>query len=128
VLSRSDLPLPWQNSHRLDGIEAVAALKAQDGPNLVIQGSSTLYPQLLQHGLIDRIITMTAPVVLGSGKRVFGEGTAPGAFKLIEHRVTSSGVAMATYDPAGMVETGTFATVEPSPAELERRERLKQEG
>jgi dihydrofolate reductase len=128
VLSGSDLPLPWQNSHRLDGIEAVAALKAQDGPNLVIQGSSTLYPQLLQHGLIDRIITMTAPVVLGSGKRVFGQGTAAGAFRLLEHRVTSNGMALATYDPAGAVETGTFAVVEPSPAELERRERLKREG
>jgi dihydrofolate reductase len=128
VLSGSDLKLPWANSHRLDGMEAVAALKAQDGPNLVIQGSSTLYPQLLQHGLIDRIVTMTAPVVLGAGKRVFGEGTAPGAFRLVEHRVTSSGIAMATYDPAGAVETGTFATVDPSPAELERRERLRQEG
>jgi dihydrofolate reductase len=128
VLSGSDLPLPWANSHRLDGMEAVAALKAQDGPNLVIQGSSTLYPQLLRQGLIDRIVTMTAPVVLGSGKRVFGQGAAPGAFKLVEHRVTSTGIAMATYDPSGPVETGSFATVDPSPAELERRERWKGEG
>jgi dihydrofolate reductase len=128
VLSGTDLPLPWQNSHRLDGMEAVAALKREDGPNLVIQGSSTLYPQLLQLGLLDRIVTMTAPVVLGSGKRVFGAGTPPGAFKLVEHRVTSSGIAMATYDPAGAVETGSFAVIDPSPAELERRERWKREG
>jgi dihydrofolate reductase len=80
VLSGSDLKLPWANSHRLDGIEAVAALKAQDGPNLVIQGSSTLYPQLLRHGLIDRIVTMTAPVVLGRGQAGVRRGTAPGAF------------------------------------------------
>jgi dihydrofolate reductase len=128
VLSGSDLPLPWQNSHRLDGIEAVAALKAQDGPNLVIQGSSTIYPQLLEHGLLDRIVTMTAPLVLGAGKRVFGAGTPAGAFKLVEHRVTGSGIAMATYDPVGAVETGSFAMTDPSPAELERRERLQREG
>jgi len=128
VLSGTDLPLPWQNSRRLDGIEAVAALKREEGPNLVIQGSSTLYPQLLRNGLIDRIVTMTAPVVLGAGKRAFGEGAAAARFRLVEHRVTSSGIAMATYDPAGAIETGSFATVEPSPAELERRERLKREG
>jgi dihydrofolate reductase len=128
VLCTPDLPLPWNNSHRLDGIDAMAALKREDGPNLVIQGSSTLYPQLMQQGLIDRIVTMTAPVVLGRGKRMFGEGTAPASFKLIEHRVTSNGIAMATYEPAGEVRTGSFATVEPSAAELERRERLKREG
>lgn len=121
VVSRSDIPLTWQGSHRLGGIESVAALKAEDGPDLVIQGSSTLYPQLLEHGLLDRLVTMTAPVVLGQGKRLFGDGTPAKAFKLIEHRVTAAGTAMATYEPAGDVETGSFATLDPSPEEKDRR-------
>ena len=57
---------------------------------------------------------MTAPVVLGGGKRLFGDGTPPATFKLIEHRVTSNGVAMATYEPAGEVQTGSFADAGPS--------------
>ncbi|HZG47701.1 MAG TPA: dihydrofolate reductase family protein, partial [Allosphingosinicella sp.] len=75
VLSGSDLASNWQNSHRVADLSALAALKGEEGPNLVIQGSSTLYPQLVAEGLIDRIITMTAPVVLGRGKRAFGDGT-----------------------------------------------------
>ncbi|HZA94344.1 MAG TPA: dihydrofolate reductase family protein, partial [Gemmatimonadales bacterium] len=54
-----------QGSQRVADIDALAALKREDGPNLLIQGSTTLYPQLLAHGLLDRIVTMTAPVVLG---------------------------------------------------------------
>lgn len=124
VVSGSDIPLTWQGSHRLDSIEAVAPLKAEDGPNLVIQGSSTLYPQLLAHGLLDRLVTMTAPVVLGQGKRLFGDGTPARTFKLIEHRVTAGGTAMATYEPAGEVETGSFATPDPSLEEIARREKI----
>ncbi len=128
VVTASDIPLAWEGSHRLDGIEAVAQLKAGDGPDLVIQGSSTLYPQLLQHGLLDRLVTMTAPIVLGRGKRLFGDATPPAAFRLIEHRLTSGGIAMATYEAAGEVQTGSFAAPDPSPAELARREKLKAQG
>lgn len=124
VVSGSDFPLSWEGSRRLDSIEAVAALRAEDGPNLVIQGSSTIYPQLLRHGLLDRLVTMTAPVVLGQGKRLFGDGTPAGTFKLIEHRVTAGGTAMATYEPAGEVEIGSFATSDPTPDELARREKI----
>jgi dihydrofolate reductase len=128
VVSASDVPLTWKGSHRLESIEAVAELKAGDGPNLVIQGSSTLYPQLLQNGLLDRLVLMTAPILLGQGKRLFGDGTAPASFTLVEHRVSSNGIAMATYDHAGGVETGSFAMPDPSPAELARREKLQREG
>ena len=124
VLTRSDAPLSWAGSHRLDGIDAVAALKAEDGPDLVIQGSSTLYPQLLEAGLIDRLVTMTAPVVLGQGKRLFGEGTPARMLKLIEHGLTAGGTAMATYEPSGEIETGSFAAPDPSPEEKARRERI----
>ena len=122
VLTRSDIALEWDGSRRLDSVEALAALKAEDGPDLVIQGSSTLYPQLLEHGLLDRLIVMTAPLVLGSGKRLFAEGTPARTLKLVEHRVSANGIAMATYDVAGEVETGSFAGPDPSPQELARRE------
>jgi dihydrofolate reductase len=92
---------------------------------LIIQGSGTLYPQLLSAGLIDRLILMTFPVILGSGKRLFGDGTAPGAMRLVEHRVTPGGNIIATYQPDGAVETGDFGGQEPSAAELARREKIE---
>ena len=121
VVTHSDELLEWDNSHRVDSIDALGKLKQSDGPDLVIQGSSTLYPQILDAGLLDGLILMTFPVVLGGGKRLFGEGTPPGTMKMVEHRVTSLGTVIATYEPAGEVRTGTFATKEPSQAELERR-------
>lgn len=124
VLTRSDAPLEWQGSHRLADIDAVAALKETDGPNLVIQGSSTLYPQLLARGLIDRLVLTIAPVVLGQGKRLFGDGTPAGSWTMIEQRLTPGGTIMATYEPAGEVKTVSFAMPDPSPRELERRAKL----
>ena len=127
VLTRSDPPLAWQGSRRLANMDALAALKREDGPDLVIQGSSTLYPQLLEHGLLDRLITMTAPVVLGRGKRLWGEGTPPRTLSLVEQRVSRTGIVMATYDVGGEVQTASFAAPEPSQAEVERRQALKAE-
>ena len=127
VLTHSDEPLEWDNSHRVDSIDALGELKQSDGPDLVIQGSSTLYPQILDAGLLDRLILMTFPVVLGGGKRLFGEGTPPGTMKMVGQSVTSVGTVIATYEPAGEVKTGTFATKEPSQAELERQEKWARE-
>lgn len=128
VLTRSDDPLPWQNSHRLSGIDAIAELKAGDGPDLVIQGSSTLYPQLLAAGLIDRLILQTFPVLLGPGKRLFGDGTPPLSLRLVDQKLSDSGVVIATYEPAGEVETGTFVGPDPSEREKARQERMKRGG
>ncbi|HYE27746.1 MAG TPA: dihydrofolate reductase family protein [Allosphingosinicella sp.] len=125
VLTGRDRPLDWRGSHRLESLDAVAGLKRGEGPDLVVQGSSTLYPQLLGAGLIDRLVLMTFPVILGSGKRLFGDGTAPGALRLVEHRVTARGNIVAAYEPAGAVEPGSFATGEPSAAELERRDKIE---
>jgi dihydrofolate reductase len=125
VLTRSDAPLEWQNSHRVESMEALAELKRQDGPDLVIQGSSTLYPQLLAAGLIDRLTLMTFRVVLGQGKRLFGEGTPAREMKLVEHKFTQAGNIIATYEPGDEVETGTFASEEPSAQELDRREKMR---
>lgn len=125
VLTRSERPLAWQGSERLPDIDAVAALKAQEGPDLVIQGSSTLYPQLLAEELIDRLVLTVAPVMLGTGKRLFGAGTPPGTFRAVETRVGAGGTVMMTLEPAGLVGTGTFDTpLPPSEAELARRESI----
>jgi dihydrofolate reductase len=125
VLSGGEQRLGWRNSHRLESLGALADLKQGEGPDLIVQGSSTLYPQLLGAGLIDRLILMTFPVVVGSGKRLFGAGTAPGAMRLVDHLVTRRGNIIATYEPNGPVEPGSLATQEPSPAELERRKKVE---
>ena len=125
ILTGSDAPLDWKGSHRLADLDALAKLKAEGGPDLVIQGSSTLYPQLLSHGLLDRLVLMIAPVTLGAGKRLFGGGMPAGAFKLIEHRQTHGGWMIATYEPAGSIKTGSFATAEPSEAERVRRAKME---
>lgn len=101
VLSRGAPQLDWANSHHLGGIEAVAALREEDGPDLVIQGSGTLYPQLLAAGLIDQLTLMIFPVVLGPGKRLFGEGTQAALLAPLEQRVSAKGTIIATYAPRG---------------------------
>jgi dihydrofolate reductase len=126
VVTGGDQRLEWQNSHRLDGIDAIAALKQGEGPDLIIQGSSTLYPQLLRAGLLDRLTLMTFPVTLGAGKRLFGDGTPAGAMRMIEQEITTGGTVIATYESAGLVEPGDFAAQEPSAAELERREKIEE--
>ncbi|HEX4739156.1 MAG TPA: dihydrofolate reductase family protein [Allosphingosinicella sp.] len=128
VVTRSAEPLAWENSHALPDIAAIAALKAGEGPDLLIQGSTTLYPALLAEGLVDRLFVMTFPVILGGGKRLFGAGTPPAALKLVEHRVSTTGVIVATYEPAGPIPIGSFQLADPSPAELARRERMRREG
>ncbi len=129
VLTHSDEPLNWDNSHRLSGdtADAVAKLKRSEGRDLLIQGSSTLYVPLLAAGLIDRLVLMTFPVLLGGGKRIFDGTEKPGALKLVDHFVSKTGVVLATYEPAGEVPTGTFETKPPSEAELQRRENWAKE-
>jgi dihydrofolate reductase len=124
VLTHSEEPLEWENSFRLSGgtAEAVSELKRSGGRDLLIQGSSTLYVPLLAAGLIDRLMLMTFPLVLGKGKRIFDGSQEPGALKLVDHFVSKTGVVMTTYEPAGNVKTGSFVTKEPSEAELTRRE------
>lgn len=124
VLTGGEQSLDWQNSHRLSNLEALAEVKRGEGPDMVIQGSGTLYPQLLSAGLIDRLTLMIFPVVIGQGKRLFGDGTMPKSMKMVEHKFTPGGAIIATYEPAGPVEPGSFITIEPSAAELARREKM----
>lgn len=124
VLTHDDRPLDWANSHRLAGIEAVAAVKASDGPDLLIQGSSTLYPPLLAAGLIDELILMTFPVTLGRGKRLFGEGTPAAAMRLVGHSVGEKGVVITRWVPDGTIPPGDHPAPATSPAEDERQRRM----
>jgi dihydrofolate reductase len=130
VLTHSDAPLEWDNSHKISGRTAgaaVAELKQTDGRDLLIQGSSTLYPPLLSERLIDRLMLITFPLVLGSGKRIFDPAEQPGALNLVDHFVSDKGVVITTYEPSGDVQTGTFEPTPPSEAELERREKWAKE-
>lgn len=121
VVTHRDAPLEWHNSERVTAIEALHAIKQTPGPDLVIQGSSTLYPQLLAADLLDELTLMISPVVLGGGKRLFGNGTPPLTMKMTNHRVSDGGNIIATYQPAGPVETGSYVTTPPSEREAARQ-------
>ena len=129
VLTHSNEPLSWENSHKLSGdtAEVVAELKRSEGRDLLIQGSSTLYPPLLASGLIDKLILMIFPVILGQGKSIYDGTQGASRLKLTDQFISNSGVIFATYEPAGEVPTGSFATQEPSEAELERRKKFARE-
>lgn len=129
VLTRGDRPLEWKNSHRLAGIEDVAALKQGDGPDLVIQGSSTIYPGLLAAGLIDRLTLMIFPVTLGGGKRLFGEGTAAQMLPMTDHKVTDKGTVIVSYGPGGALPPYPPHAPEPSTSDREaERQRQMRKG
>jgi dihydrofolate reductase len=106
VLSRGSPDLGWSNSHRLGGMDEVAALKEGEGPDLLIQGSGSLYPALMAAGLLDQLTVMTFPLVLGRGKRWFGEAMPDTTFRLVDQQATRSGAIIATYEPAGEVGHG----------------------
>ena len=126
VLTRGQPDLGWANSHELPDIAALRALKAGDGPDLIVQGSSTLYPQLLADGLLDQLTVMTFPVVIGQGKRLFGDGTPLLAMRLIEQKVTRGGALIATYAPGGTVEHGWAGPQSTSAREVERQRRIQE--
>ena len=126
VVTHSGQPLAWANSHRLDGVAAVRNLKESDGPDLLIQGSSTLYPPLLAAGLIDEVVLMTFPVLLGAGKRLFGEDTQPGALRLLDQRVGAKGVIVTRWVPDGPVPAAGHPDPSTSAQEVERQRRIKE--
>jgi dihydrofolate reductase len=130
VATSSTEPLAWANSVALRGDVAaeIAQLKQETGPNLLVQGSSVLLQTLLAHDLIDQFRLLTFPLVLGPGKRLFGQGAKPGALTLIKTAVSTTGVIMSVYDRAGAIRTGSFELEHPSEAEIARQERLKREG
>jgi dihydrofolate reductase len=89
-----------------DIVAGVSRIKAQGGPDLVLSGSSTLTSALLEHGLADEVLLVVYPVLLGTGKRFFAEGTPPRAFELVSTQAFPSGVILSTYRLAGPLQTG----------------------
>jgi dihydrofolate reductase len=95
-------PLQWQNSELLDGDarDAVAALKEQDGPDLVVLGSGKLIGSLMDASLIDELVLPIHPLVLGSGQRLFPDDAPPAKLQLVDAKPTTTGVIITTYRPA----------------------------
>ncbi|MFD2261543.1 dihydrofolate reductase family protein [Lacibacterium aquatile] len=110
VATHTPSTLGWQNSKALgnDVVGALRELKKQDGPMLLIQGSSDLIQTLLAADLIDEFRLMIFPVLLGKGKRLFGTGAMPGTFRLISSTTSPNGILIAYYERAGAVEVGSF--------------------
>lgn len=130
VASRKGVDLTWEGSVRLEDAAAdVARLKQENGPALVTQGGSDLIRTLLANDLIDEVRTLTFPILLGKGKKLFEAGAPPLAFKLTHSKVSPNGVVIARYARAGTVTPGDIALIDPpSELELKRRERMKREG
>jgi dihydrofolate reductase len=128
LVSRSgDVDTSWQGSMLLRDIADVERLRAEDGPNLVTQGSTELVHALLANDLVDAISIFTIPVVLGGGKRLFADGAAPHSFNLTRSRVSTTGLLIGHYERAGGIAIGDTAFDAPSDAERARRERMKRE-
>jgi dihydrofolate reductase len=110
VASRTLGSVDWSGARLVEGdvAAAVRSLKAEDGGELQVHGSPGLVQTLLREDLVDELRLVVAPVVLGEGKRLFGEGTVPTGWRLTAHRTTGPGVVAATYRRAGAVETGTM--------------------
>lgn len=106
VLSKTRKTSEWENSIFLEKLSDIVNLKSSNGTDILVHGSSQLVQLLLKNDLVDELWLKLFPVTLGSGKKLFGAGTKPSAFKLESSEVTSRGVIFANYKRAGKVETG----------------------
>ncbi len=98
----------WQNVTFLSSVDDIKNLKESEGGDIKVHGSGNLSQTLFEHGLVDELCLMTFPIVLGHGKRLFGENSMPSAFEMTDSLVTKNGVIFANYKRAGEVETGTI--------------------
>ncbi len=121
--------LDWNNSTLLKGntVQEIKKLKQQDGPELQVHGSGNLIQTLLKHDLVDEFRLKIFPITLGTGKRLFGDGTIPVGLKLVDSKTSTTGVIVATYERAGIVKTGLLARETPNEAELARRKKVLEE-
>jgi dihydrofolate reductase len=111
VASRSRPTLEWGPSVLIEGdaADGIAELKKGKGPELQVHGSGNLIQTLMRHNLVDQYRLWVFPLVIGSGKRLFSDGTIPSALKLVDSKVSTTGVVIGTYEPAGEIVTGSFA-------------------
>jgi dihydrofolate reductase len=126
VASRTLERAEWRNSTIITGdlAEYVTRLKREDGPEIQVHGSPGLIQTLLDNDLIDELRVWVFPVVLGSGKRLFGDGARAVALELVDSQVTKTGVTVNVYRRAGAIEPGLMGFEDPTEAEVERRRRL----
>ena len=128
VSGSGEVDTGWAHSVLLRDIAALKRLKQEDGPNLVTQGSTELVHALLANDLVDAISIFTLPVVLGGGKKLFADGSAPHSFKLTRSRVSPNGLMVGHYERAGEIKIGDTAFESPSDREVVRRQRMTREG
>ncbi len=129
VVSRSgEVDTGWTGSVLLRDVADVKRLKHEDGPNLLTQGSTELVHALLAHDLVDAMSLFTVPAVLGRGKKLFADGSAPHAFQLTASRVAANGLIVAHYEREGEIRRGAAPLDAPSEREVARRERMQREG
>jgi dihydrofolate reductase len=130
VASRTLERAEWRNSTIITGdlAEYVTRLKREDGPEIQVHGSPGLIQTLLEHDLIDDFRVWIFPVVIGTGKRLFGAGAIPAALRLVDSAVSKTGVTINIYQRAGAIERGEMDFEQPTEAELERRRRLAAAG
>jgi dihydrofolate reductase len=116
VASRTPKTVDWNNSTLITGDvpDHVAGLKDQTGPEIQVHGSGNLLQTLIKHDLIDEYQLLIFPILLGSGKRLFADGTIPAGLKLVDSQTSSTGVVIARYERAGDVKYGSFAPEEPT--------------
>ncbi|TMF23170.1 MAG: dihydrofolate reductase [Chloroflexi bacterium] len=110
VVSHRPVDTDWKTTVLIDGdaVAKIKQLKAGDGPELQVHGSGNLIQTLLKHDLVDELWLKTFPVVLGTGKRLFADGTMPAGLRVVQSSVSPSGVVVASYARAGDVKTGSF--------------------
>jgi dihydrofolate reductase len=111
VASRSHPILEWGPAVLIEGdaVDGIAELKRGEGPELQVHGSGNLIQTLMHHNLVDQYRLWVFPLVIGTGKRLFSDGTIPSALKLVDNKVSTTGVVIRTYEPAGEIVTGSFA-------------------
>jgi dihydrofolate reductase len=126
VVSRTLNRVDWYNSSFVKGdvVEAIRRLKGEPGSELQVHGSGDLIQTLLKHQLIDELRLWIFPVLLGTGKRLFGYGTVPARLELVETKTSSTGAVLQVHRAAGTLDYGSFALEQPTEAELERRRKM----
>jgi dihydrofolate reductase len=126
VVSKTLTKADWQNSTliRNNIVKEINKLKNQDGPEIQVHGSRSLIQTLLKNDLVDVCRLWMFPVVVGKGKRLFGDGTLPSGWNLIDSKTSATGVLIVTYDNEGKIQKGSAALETPTKAELSRRKKL----
>jgi dihydrofolate reductase len=113
VASRTLASVDWNGTARLlegDVPATVRALKEQDGGELQVHGSAGLIQTLLREDLVDELRLIVYPVVIGAGKRLFGDGAVPRTWRLTSTTTTPAGALLSTYERVGDLETGDFTS------------------